>query len=73
MAVWRAILTLSATVLPTSGTVGVDASGFDRNHAAKHYTKTSRTHDSAAQSDTAGRYDDKRNPRSTRDTDTKTR
>jgi len=39
MAVWRAILTLSATLLPTSGVVGVDASGFDRSHASKHYTK----------------------------------
>jgi IS5 family transposase len=39
MAVWRIILTLSATLLPTSGVVGVDASGFDRSHASKHYTK----------------------------------
>jgi IS5 family transposase len=39
MAVWRVILALSATLLPTSGVVGVDASGFDRCHASKHYTK----------------------------------
>ncbi len=39
MVVWRVILTLSATRLPTSGVVGVDASGFDRSHASKHYTK----------------------------------
>jgi hypothetical protein len=39
MAVWRIILTLSATLFPTSGVVGVDASGFDRSHASKHYTK----------------------------------
>ncbi len=39
MAVWRVILTLSATLLPTSGVVGVDASGFDRSHASKHYSK----------------------------------
>jgi len=39
MAAWRVILTLSATLLPTSGIVGVDASGFDRNHDSKHYTK----------------------------------
>ena len=32
-------MTLSATLLPTSGVVGVDASGFDRIHASKHYTK----------------------------------
>ena len=35
MAVWRVILTLSATFLPTSGIVGVDASGFDRSHPSK--------------------------------------
>ena len=39
MAVWRVILTLSATLLPTSGVVGVDAAGFDRSHASKHNTK----------------------------------
>jgi len=39
MAVWRVILTLSATLLPTSRLFGVDASGFDRSHASKHYTK----------------------------------
>ena len=39
MAVWRVILTLSTTLLPTSGVVGIDASGFDRSHASKHYTK----------------------------------
>jgi len=39
MAVWRVILTLSVTLLPTSGIVGVDASGFDRSHTSKHYTK----------------------------------
>jgi len=39
MAVWRIILTLSTTLLPTSGVVGIDASGFDRSHASKHYTK----------------------------------
>jgi IS5 family transposase len=39
MAVWRVMLTLSATLLPTNGVVGVDASGFDRSHTSKHYTK----------------------------------
>jgi len=34
MAVWRVILTLSATVLPTAGVVGIDASEFDRSHAS---------------------------------------
>ncbi len=33
------MLTLSTTLLPMSGVVGVDASGFDRSHASKHYTK----------------------------------
>ncbi len=39
MAVWRVILTLSATLLPTSGVVGVDVSEFDRSHASKYCTK----------------------------------
>jgi IS5 family transposase len=39
MAVWRVMLNLSITLVPTSGVVGIDASGFDRNHASKHYTK----------------------------------
>ena len=39
MAVWRVLLHLSATLLPTSGVVGIDASYFDRSHASKHYTK----------------------------------
>jgi IS5 family transposase len=39
MAVWRVLLNLSATLLPTNGVVGIDASGFDRSHASKHYTK----------------------------------
>ena len=39
MAVWRVLLNLSITLLPTNGIVGIDASGFDRSHASKHYTK----------------------------------
>jgi IS5 family transposase len=39
MAVWRVLLNLSVTHLPTNGVVGIDASGFDRSHASKHYTK----------------------------------
>ncbi len=39
MAVWRVLLNLSVTLVPTSGVVGIDASGFDRSHASKHYTK----------------------------------
>mgnify|MGYP002760901210 FL=1 len=39
MAVWRVLLNLSITLLPTNGVVGIDASGFDRCHASKHYTK----------------------------------
>lgn len=39
MAVWRVLLNLSVTPLPTNGMVGIDASGFDRSHASKHYTK----------------------------------
>lgn len=39
MAVWRVLLNLSVMLLPTNGVVGIDASGFDRSHASKHYTK----------------------------------
>lgn len=39
MAVWRVLLNLSVALLPTNGVVGIDASGFDRNYASKHYTK----------------------------------
>jgi IS5 family transposase len=39
MTVWRVLLNLSVTLLPTNGVVGIDASGFDRSHASKHYTK----------------------------------
>lgn len=42
MAVWRVLLNLSITLLPTNGVVGIDASGFDRSHASKHYTKRAR-------------------------------
>ena len=38
MAVWRVLLNLSVSLLPTNGIVGIDASGFDRSHASKHYT-----------------------------------
>ena len=39
MAVWRILLNLSVSLLPTNGVVGIDASGFDRSHASKHCTK----------------------------------
>ncbi len=39
MAVWRILLNLSVSLLPTNGVVGIDASGFDRSYASKHYTK----------------------------------
>ncbi len=39
MAVWRVLLNLSVVLLPTNGVVGIDASGFDRSHASKHYPK----------------------------------
>ncbi|MFP4590728.1 MAG: IS5 family transposase [Halobacteriales archaeon] len=39
MAVWRVLLNLSASLLPTNGVAGIDASGFDRTHVSKHYTK----------------------------------
>lgn len=39
MAVWRVLLTLSATQLSTNGVVGANVSGFERSHVSKHYTK----------------------------------
>jgi hypothetical protein len=39
MAVWRVLLNLSVTLLSANGVVGIDASGFDRTHVSKHYTK----------------------------------
>ncbi len=39
MAVWRVLLNLSISLLPTNGVAGIDAPGFDRSHALKHYTK----------------------------------
>ena len=39
MTVWRVLLNLSVSLLPTNGVAGIDASGFDRSHASKHYTK----------------------------------
>jgi IS5 family transposase len=39
MAVWRVFLNLSVSLLPTNGVAGIDASGFDRTHVSKHYTK----------------------------------
>ena len=39
MAVWRVLLNLSVSLLPTNGVVGIDASGFDRSYASKRYTK----------------------------------
>jgi len=38
MAVWRVLLNLCFTA-PDQRRCGVDASGFDRSHASKHYTK----------------------------------
>jgi len=39
MAVLRVLLNLSVAHLPTNSVVVIDASGFDRSHASKHYTK----------------------------------
>ncbi len=33
------LLNHSVSLLPTNGVVGIDASGFDRSRASKHYTK----------------------------------
>lgn len=39
VAVWRVLLDLSVSLLPTNGTAGIDASGFDRSRASNRYTK----------------------------------
>jgi len=39
MAVWRVLLNLSVTLLPTNSVVRIDVSGFDRCHASKHDMK----------------------------------
>ncbi len=39
MAVWRVLINLSVSLLPTNGIAGIDASRFDRCHASEHYTK----------------------------------
>ena len=39
MAVWRVLLNLSVSLLPTNGVAAIDASGFDRTHVSKHYTE----------------------------------
>jgi hypothetical protein len=39
MTVWRVLLDLPVTLLPTNGVVGIDGSGFDRSHASKRHTK----------------------------------
>ena len=43
MTVRRVLLNLSVTLLPIDGVVGIDASGFDRSHASKHYTKRTKS------------------------------
>jgi hypothetical protein len=39
MAVWRVLLNFSTTLIPTGSVAGVDASGLDRGHVLKRYTK----------------------------------
>lgn len=39
MVVWRALLEVSLANLPTAGVTGIDASGFDRTHAATHFAE----------------------------------
>ncbi|WP_342746482.1 transposase [Natrinema ejinorense] len=42
LAVWRVLLDLSVSLLPTTGVAGIGALGFDRSWASKHYTKRSK-------------------------------
>ena len=39
MAVWQVLFNLSVALLPTNGVAGINASGFDRIRASKHYPK----------------------------------
>lgn len=39
MQTWRTLLKLSWKILDLTGVTGVDASGFDRSHASRHYTQ----------------------------------
>lgn len=41
---WRVFLSASAELLEKNGVVGVDASGFERSHASRHYTKRAKLH-----------------------------
>jgi len=41
---WRIFLQASAEILERNGIVGVDASGFERSHASRHYTKRAKLH-----------------------------
>lgn len=72
MAVWRVLLNPSVALLPINGVVGIDASGFDRSHASKHYTK--RTKLTIQQLKVTSPVDMRANAhRLTRNNDTKTR
>ena len=62
MTVWRVLLNLSVSLLPTNGIAGNRCLGLRPQSRLKALHETSRTHDSAAQSDTAGRYKGERNP-----------
>lgn len=44
MRVWRLLLRASTEILEKNGVVGVDASGFERSHASRHYTKRAKLH-----------------------------
>ncbi len=39
MKIWRTLLRLSIKKLDLSGAAGIDASGFDRSYASRHYTE----------------------------------
>lgn len=41
---WRLMLRASAEILEKNGIGGVDASGFERSHASRHYTKRAKLH-----------------------------
>jgi hypothetical protein len=73
MAVWRVLLNLSITLLPTNGVVGIDASGFDRSHVSKHYTKRTKLTIQQLNMTPSGGHEVERDYRGTRNDDTKAR
>ncbi len=72
MAVWRVLLNLSVTLLPTNGVVGIDAAVRPQSRL-KALHEANDVDDLAIESHASGRHKVERDSRLTRDDDTKTR